>query len=84
MKNLERYRVGGGGGSRMQLGLPLPKTPDGGVYRYSPNVDAPPRHFVLGGRADGHFSSSEAQARMKQPPGSPKRHGRSGPGLHAP
>ena len=71
MKNLERYRVGGSG-SRMQLGLPLPKTPDGRVYRYSPNVDAHPRHFVLGGRTDGHVSSPEAQARMKQPPGSPR------------
>jgi hypothetical protein len=71
MKNLERYRIGGGG-TRMHLGLPLPKTPDGRVYRYSPNVDAHPRHFVLGARTDGHVSSAEAQARMKQPPGSPR------------
>jgi hypothetical protein len=46
-KNLERYRTGGTG-TRMQLSIPSPRTPDGRAYRYSPNEDAHPRHFVLG------------------------------------
>ena len=44
--NLESYRIGGVG-SDMQLGIPLPKTPDGRVYRHSPNENAHPRLFLL-------------------------------------
>jgi hypothetical protein len=38
----------GRSGNNIQLGIPLPKTPDGCVYRYSPNRAS--RHFVLGER----------------------------------
>ena len=51
-KNLNRYRTGGTH-LRPQLGVPLPRTPGGRVYRYSPNEEAYPRHFVLGGAAEG-------------------------------
>jgi hypothetical protein len=52
----------------MDLGIPLPRTPDGRVYRYSPNPEAHPRHFVLGD-FDEAFTWSDAQrARMKQDP----------------
>jgi hypothetical protein len=35
-RNLEKYQTGKTG-STLQLAIPLPKTPDGRVYRYSPN-----------------------------------------------
>jgi hypothetical protein len=70
MKNLAKYRTGGTS-SKMTLAIPLPKTPDGRVYRYSPNADAHPRHFVLGSRINGFVINPDKQARMKQPPGSP-------------
>ena len=46
-RNLEKYKTGGSG-NNMTLGIPLPKTPDGRVYRYSPNENAHPRLFLLG------------------------------------
>lgn len=71
MKNLERYKIGGTR-NRMQLGLPVPQTPDGRVYRYSPNPDAHPRHFVLGNTTDGFLRPTEKMPRMKHVPGSPQ------------
>lgn len=56
----------------MQLGIPLPQTPDGRVYRYSPNEHAHPRHFVMGSRVEG-FSLPEAMTpRMSHQPGVPE------------
>jgi hypothetical protein len=66
-KNLNRYRIGGTG-SNMKLGIPPPRTPDGRVYRYSPNPDAHPRHFVLGNFNPDIVISDEARARMKLQP----------------
>lgn len=40
-RNLERYRTGGAK-NRMELSIPLPRTPEGRVYRYSPNEKALP------------------------------------------
>lgn len=65
--NLERYRVGGTD-SRMQLAIPIPQTPDGRQYRFSPNPDAHPRHFVLGGVVNGFQVGEDARARMKLVP----------------
>jgi hypothetical protein len=48
-RNLEKYKTGGSG-NNMTLGIPLPKTPDGRVYRYSPNETAHPRLFLVGQR----------------------------------
>jgi len=42
--------------------IPAPKTSDGRVYRYSPNVDAHPRHFVLDDRVAGFVAEAKAQA----------------------
>ena len=51
-----------------ELGIPLPKTPDGRVYRYSPNPDAHPRHFVIGNTTENFVVTDEARARMKLRP----------------
>lgn len=65
-QNLEKYRVGGTA-AQPQLSLPIPRTPGGRVYRYSPNENAPPRHFVLGGTSE--IEPTEAmRARMKLEP----------------
>jgi hypothetical protein len=67
MRNLERFRTGGSG-HHMQLGIPLPRTPDGRVYRYSPNEDAHPRHFVLGDVVAEITRTPELRTRMKRDP----------------
>jgi hypothetical protein len=70
-RNLDRYRTGGRR-SLKELSIPLPKTPDGRVYRYSPNADAHPRHFVLGDALRPDAISETMRARMKLVPGSPQ------------
>lgn len=67
MNRLERFRIGGSADKPL-LGIPLPKTPHGRVYRLSPNEDAVPRHFVLGDIVDGVFASEDMQKRMKLEP----------------
>jgi hypothetical protein len=52
----------------MQLSIPLPQTPDGRVYRFSPNDSAHPRHFLLGGVDEAFDVSEAARARMKLEP----------------
>lgn len=66
-RNLSRYQTGRRG-SVMDLTLPLPKTPDGRVYRYSPNEEAEPRHFVLGEVKAEIELTPEIRARMKLEP----------------
>lgn len=66
-KNLSRFRTGGTD-SNMKLEVPLPRTPDGRVYRYSPNGNAHPRHFVLGEPKEGFVITEPARARMKLEP----------------
>jgi hypothetical protein len=65
--NLGRYQTGGTS-SNMQLAIPLPKTPNGRVYRYSPNEQAHPRHFVVGDAPQDFVVTDVARARMKQEP----------------
>jgi hypothetical protein len=67
-KNLEKYRTGGSG-SRMTLGIAPPRTPDGRVYRFSPNELAHPRHFVLGSRVEGFAVPEQMTPRMTNAPG---------------
>lgn len=55
----------------MELSIPVPKTPDGRVYRYLPNVDAHPRHFVLGETVVGFAADPDRAARTKYAPGTP-------------
>lgn len=69
MKNLKRYQTGGTR-SKMELSIPLPRTPEGRVYRYSPNKDAHPRHFVLGERVSEVSDEESRRTRMRQKPGS--------------
>jgi hypothetical protein len=66
-KNLEQYKTGGVG-DRIDLGVPLPKTPNGRVYRFSPNEAAHPRHFVLGHTVRNVEPSAAMLARMKLTP----------------
>jgi hypothetical protein len=70
LRNLERYKTGGAG-NKMQLGIPLPRTPSGRVYRFSPNKDAHPRHFLLGDRAEEFALPDAMTSRMKHMPGTP-------------
>ena len=68
LKRLERMRTGGTR-TKMQLSIPMPRTPDGRVYRYSPNIDAHPRHFVLGDLVVGFVAEPDRAARIKYAPG---------------
>ncbi|MDD3029389.1 MAG: hypothetical protein PHS57_03795 [Alphaproteobacteria bacterium] len=65
--NLDKYKVGGTY-SHKKLAIPLPKTPDGRVYRYSPNEKTHPRHFILGEVQKDFVITDEARKRMKLPP----------------
>ncbi len=71
MSNLKQYQTGGTR-SKMELSIPLPRTPEGRVYRYSPNEDAHPRHFVLGERVAEISDDETKRVRMRQEPGSSK------------
>jgi Zn finger protein HypA/HybF involved in hydrogenase expression len=64
---LNRYRTGGTS-SNMKLGFPPPRTPDGRVYRLSPNESAQPRHFVLGKVVAEICLTDALRARMKHEP----------------
>lgn len=66
-RNLEKFRKGGTR-ARMELAVPVPRTPDGRVYQYSPNEIAHPRHFVIGGVQDGFVIDDANRARMKLEP----------------
>lgn len=70
-KNLDKYRTGGTG-NRMQLSIPVPRTASGRVYRFSPNEEAYPRHFLLGNADRPAVVSDEMKARRKQEPGQPR------------
>jgi hypothetical protein len=54
----------------MKLSIPVPRTPDGRAYRYSPNAEAYPRHFVLGDRVQAIELDDRKLSRMMQPSGS--------------
>jgi hypothetical protein len=69
--SLDRFRTGGTS-SHMELSIPLPRTPDGRIYRFSPNEQAYPRHFVLGECPPAFVVTNEARKRMKQNPRSPQ------------
>ncbi len=64
---LSCYRTGGTT-SNMKLSMPLPRTPGGRVYRFSPNEDAHPRHFVIGNVLAEVPLTEELRARMKHEP----------------
>jgi len=64
---LSQYRTGGTS-SNMKLGVPPPRTPDGRVYRFSPNQDAHPRHFVIGEVVANVALTDKLRTRMKHEP----------------
>ena len=68
---LSRYRTGGTI-SNMKLSLPAPRTPVGRAYRFSPNENAHPRHFVMGKVVADVPLTEELRARMKHDPHIPK------------
>ncbi len=66
---LERHRIGGTR-DEMQLSVPIPKSPSGKVYRYSPYPDAAPRLFLLGDAPVERTVTDAQRARMRLEPGS--------------
>lgn len=64
---LNRYQTGGSS-SNMRLSLPVPRTPSGRIYRFSPNETAHPRHFVLGQAVADIPLTDALRARMKLEP----------------
>jgi len=62
-----RYRIGGTS-ENITLDIPASQTLDGRIYRYSPNRDAHPRHFVLGNHDPDFIVRDEARVRMKLEP----------------
>ena len=70
LRNLEKFKTGGAG-NNMQLSIPLPKTPEGRIYRYSPNENAHPRHFLLGERVPAFVLPETLTPRITHAPGSP-------------
>lgn len=56
----------------MELSVPVPQSPSGKVYRYSPNPDAAPRLFLLGDAPKGRTFSETQRARIANEPGSPR------------
>jgi hypothetical protein len=70
LTNLERFKTGGAG-NNLQLSVPLPKTPEGRIYRYSPNENAHPRLFLLGSRVPDFVLPETLTPRMTHAPGTP-------------
>lgn len=67
LPRLNRCRTGGTN-SNMKLSYPAPRTPNGRVYRFSPNEHAHPRHFVLGDVVADIDVTDALRSRMKHDP----------------
>lgn len=68
-KRLEQFRTGGTR-DQMEIAFPLPKSPEGRIQRYCPNVDCAPRRFQLGDPTPPHELPREADAHlMRRAPG---------------
>lgn len=67
LPRLNHYRTGGTD-SNMKLSYPAPRTPNGRVYRFSPNEKAHPRHFVLGDVVAEITVTDALRSRMKHDP----------------
>ncbi|WP_162163027.1 hypothetical protein [Roseivivax marinus] len=53
----------------MELALPVPTSPSGKVYKYSPSPDAQPRLFLIGNAPDERNISEDERGRMRREPG---------------
>lgn len=67
-RRLERHRTGGTR-DRMQLSYPLPRSPSGKAYQYSPNPDAAPRLFLIGDAPEQRAVADEYRAAIRREPG---------------
>lgn len=67
-RRLEKHRVGGTR-DRMELSYPVPRSPSGKAYQYSPNPDAAPRLFLIGDAPDERSIAAEYEARIRRQPG---------------
>lgn len=65
---LENHRVGGVGDD-LQISIPVPKSPSGKVYQYSPNPDAVPRLFQLGDAPENRHVDPGNLHRIRREPG---------------
>jgi hypothetical protein len=68
-RRLEERRVGGVD-EQMLLSYPVPRSPSGKVYRYSPNPEAVPRLFLIGDAPAARIVPEGLRARMRLEPGS--------------
>ena len=67
-RRLEGHRTGGTR-NRMELSYPVPRSPSGKVYQFSPNPDAVPRLFLIGAAPSDRQVPDEHQARTRRTPG---------------
>lgn len=69
-RRLEPYRIGGAG-SRMELSLPLPRSPKGRFQRYCPSADCVPRRFQLSDPPPEQTVAREHQVLLRRQPRRP-------------
>jgi len=67
-RRLEQHRTGGTS-DRMELSVPMPKTPSGKIYNYSPNPEAAPRLFLIGNAPEVRSIAEARQHRIRRQPG---------------
>ncbi len=65
---LEEHRVGGTR-DQMELSYPVPRSPSGKVYQYSPNPHAVPRLFLIGDAPAERAVAPQHEARIRRTPG---------------
>ena len=66
-RRLERRRTGGTR-DQMQLSYPLPRSPSGKAYQYSPNPDAAPRLFLIGDAPEPRTVAEEHRLVIRREP----------------
>ena len=67
-RRLEKHRLGGTR-DRMELSYPVPRSPSGKIYQYSPNPDAAPRLFLISDVPDGRTIAPEYENYIRRQPG---------------
>jgi hypothetical protein len=67
-RKLERHRVGGTR-EKMTLAVPIPRSPTGKIYQYSPNPAAVPRLFQLSDAPAQRTIAPEHTSRIRRQPG---------------
>ena len=67
-RRLERHRTGGTR-AQMTLSYPVPRSPSGKIYQFSPNPDAVPRLFLIGEAPSERKVLDEHRGRTRRTPG---------------